>query len=50
MYTHPDYHEPSVIPVLNCPDCDREINRPVPLCFGDGQSTTVIPRPPSKKK
>jgi len=36
-------HNSSLLPVLGCPDCDREIGRPIKRCFGKGSSTSVIP-------
>lgn len=47
MYNHPERHEPSDKPVLDCPDCDREVGRPIKLCFGLGSSSAVVP-PPKK--
>ena len=44
MYNHPEYHEPSNKPVLNCPLCDAEVDRPVVRGFGKGISTSVVPR------
>lgn len=48
MYDHPDQHQPSETPVLGCPECDKEIERPLVLCFGAGSSSLVIPRKPDK--
>lgn len=42
---NPDHvdHDSSLLPVEGCPDCDKEIGRPVPRGFGGGTSSTVIP-------
>jgi hypothetical protein len=45
MYNHPKHHEPSEAPVLDCPECDKEVNRPIKLRFGLGSSDIVIPPP-----
>lgn len=42
MYSHPEKHPDSDAPVLGCSDCDKEIDRPIPLCHGDGASSSVL--------
>jgi hypothetical protein len=37
-------HNSRLNPVKGCPDCDREINRPLVRRFGLGSSSLVIPR------
>lgn len=43
-------HDSSKAPVAGCPDCDREIGRPIPRRHGLGSSSVVIPRPPGEKE
>ena len=43
-------HNSSVRPVRGCPECDREIGRPIVRRFGDGWSSSVVPQSPAPKK
>lgn len=43
-------HNSSILPVEGCPDCDREIGRPIIRRFGLGNSSSVIPSPPIDRK
>ena len=36
-------HDSAKQPVEGCKYCDKEINRPIQRCFGNGKSTSVIP-------
>lgn len=40
---HDNEHDSKTSPVLGCSYCDKEIHRPIPLCYGDGKSSVVIP-------
>lgn len=42
-------HDPKVKPVEGCEECDKEIGRPIPLCYGAGRSSVVVPRKDVKK-
>lgn len=45
MITPHSEHNSSVLPVEGCEECDREIGRPIPKCYGEGKSTSVIAPP-----
>lgn len=42
-------HNSSILPVEGCPECDKEIGRPIQRRFGLGSSSSVIPPPINEK-
>lgn len=44
---HKETHNSIVAPTNGCEWCTREIRRRERRCFGDGESTTPQPKPPT---
>lgn len=43
--TNHNEHNSQILPVEGCSECDKEIGRPIPKCYGLGKSSSVIPPP-----
>lgn len=47
--THIKTHNSNTLPIIGCTWCDKEINRPIQKCFGEGKGEEVIPSTIVKK-